>query len=75
LKDSIEKPVEPLVKEAKEVFWRHRRRYGSRRLHAELLAQDISIGRHKVKRVMKENGLKALRPKSFVPQTLIHGIY
>jgi putative transposase len=69
LKRSQEKSVEPLAKEVKDIFWRHRRRYGSRRIHAELLAQDITIGRHKVRRLMKENDLKTLMPKSFVPQT------
>jgi len=61
--------VEPLAQELKEVFWQHRRRYGSRRLHAELQAEGKRIGRHKVRRLMKEEGLQALRGKSFVPQT------
>jgi transposase InsO family protein len=69
LKATKEKLPEPLAKQVKEVFWQHRRRYGSRRLHAQLRAEGKVIGRHKVRRLMKENGLKALSPKSFVPQT------
>src|SRR5690349_12178786 len=62
-------PVEPLAKAVKEIFWRHRRRYGSRRIHAELKAEGKTIGRHKVRRLMKEEGLQVLSSKSFVPQT------
>ena len=52
----------------REVFWRHSRRYGSRRIHAELLAADMQIGRHKVRRLMREQGLRAIQPRSFVPR-------
>jgi putative transposase len=69
LKSREEKPAEPLAKAVKEVFWRHRRRYGSRRLHAELLAEGQRIGRHKIRRLMKEGQLIALTGKAFVPQT------
>ena len=69
LKTREEKPAEPLAKAVQEVFWRHRRRYGSRRIHAELLAEGKSIGRHKVRRLMRESQLRALTGKSFVPQT------
>lgn len=53
----------------KQVFWRHSRRYGSRRIHAELLAAGVLIGRHRVRRMMRESGLRAIQPKSFVPRT------
>jgi len=52
-----------------EVFWRHSRRYGSRRIHAELQAEGFSIGRHRIRKVMNASGLKAIQPKSFVPRT------
>jgi putative transposase len=52
-----------------EVFWRHSRRYGSRRIQAELIAEGFSIGRQKIRRVMRSQGLKAIQPRSFVPRT------
>lgn len=52
-----------------EVFWQHSRRYGSRRIHAELKAEGFSIGRHRIRKVMNASGLKAIQPKSFVPRT------
>ncbi len=50
-------------------FWQHSRRYGSRRLQAELQADGISIGRHQIRRLMREQGLTAIQPRSFVPRT------
>lgn len=48
----------------KECFYFHRRRYGSRRIAAAL-----EIGRHRVRSVMKQEKLKAIAPKRFVPRT------
>lgn len=48
----------------KECFYFHRRRYGSRRIAAAL-----EMGRHRVRLVMKQENLKAIAPKRFVPQT------
>lgn len=45
-------------------FYEHRRRYGSRRIAAEL-----KIGRYKARIAMKREGLKAIAPKAFVPKT------
>jgi len=50
-------------------FWRHARRYGSRRLTAELQAAEIAIGRRRVRRIMRTEQLQAIQPKSFVPRT------
>jgi putative transposase len=69
LKTAKQERAEPLAKAVKEVFWRHRRRYGSRRIHAEVVAEGNIIGRHKVRRLMKDDQLQALTGKSFVPQT------
>ena len=52
-----------------EIFCQHSRRYGSRRIHAELLAQGFSIGRHQIRSKMNKLGLKAIQPRSFVPRT------
>jgi transposase InsO family protein len=57
------------ARRVREVFWRHSRRYGSRRIHAELVAADLRIGRHRVRRLMREQDLRAIQPRSFVPRT------
>jgi len=56
----------PLVK---QVFERHSRRYGVRRITAELQATGHSYGRRRVRRIMQAEGLHAIQPKSFVPRT------
>ena len=48
----------------KECFYFHRRRYGSRRIAAEL-----QIGRFRARSVMKRMGLRAIAPKRFIPKT------
>lgn len=53
----------------KETFNKHRKRYGSRRIMKSLHHQNVLIGRYQVRSLMKEQGLKALQPKSFVPKT------
>jgi putative transposase len=52
-----------------EVFWRHKRRYGQRRILADLRESGHSIGRHRVRRLMRQQGLVAIQPKGFVPRT------
>lgn len=52
-----------------QVFWRHGRRYGSRRISAELRAGGLAAGRERVRRVLREEGLRAIQPRSFVPRT------
>lgn len=52
-----------------KVFWAHKRRYGSRRIVAELQDEGHSIGRHQVRSLMKASGLRPIQPKSFVPRT------
>ena len=45
-------------------FYEHRRRYGSRRIAAEL-----SIGRQRARSAMKRARLRAIAPKAYVPKT------
>lgn len=61
--------VDELSAPVTQVFWQHSRRYGSRRIVAELQAQDYVIGRRRVRRIMKEQQLRAIQPKSYVPRT------
>ena len=52
-----------------KVFWRHGRKYGSRRIYFELRDEGFAAGRHRIRRVMREKDLKAIQPRSFVPRT------
>lgn len=53
----------------KEMFNKHRKRYGSRRIMKALQLQNVCIGRYQVRSLMKEQGLRAIQPRSFVPKT------
>jgi putative transposase len=52
-----------------EIFKRHRRRYGYRRIWEELSDKSIVCAADRVRRIMKERGLKAIQPKTYVPKT------
>ncbi len=52
-----------------DIFQEHRRRYGARRIVAELKAAEVKTSRYKVRKVLTEHGLKAIQPRSFVPRT------
>mgnify|MGYP002624730565 FL=1 len=51
------------------VFWRHRRRYGARRIAAELASEGIACGIARVARLLKTQGFRAIQPKSYTPRT------
>lgn len=53
------------------IFWEHRRRYGTRRIAAEIRATQpgMKAGVSAIRKVMKKYGLKAIQPRSFVPKT------
>lgn len=52
------------------IFQEHRRRYGVRRVSAELKAAGMeNAGVYKVRKILKEHGLKAIQPRSFIPKT------
>lgn len=55
--------------EVKAIFTEHRRRYGARRIVAELQEKGYKIGRYQVRSLMKKQELLAIQPKSFVPKT------
>lgn len=52
-----------------DIFWSHKRRYGARRIAAELRRRDILCGVGRVARLLKSQGLRAIQPKSFKPKT------
>jgi transposase InsO family protein len=58
--------LRPLVR---QIFWEHKRRYGARRIAAELAARGETCGPGRVARLLKELELQAIQPKSFRPRT------
>jgi putative transposase len=58
-----------LCEKVKATFWEHKRRYGARRIVAELADQSVKIGRQKTRKLMVKQQLQAIQPKSFVPKT------
>ncbi len=58
-----------LVPEIGDIFWRHRRRYGARRIAMELAARGIACGVARVARLLKNQGFRAIQPKSYRPRT------
>ena len=52
-----------------DIFWKHRRRYGARRIVSELADRGIVVCRRTVAEAMKLQGLRAIQPKSFQPNT------
>ena len=59
----------PLAQLVKNCYFENRRRYGVRRITASLKRNGVQIGKEKVRRLMREEGLKAIGPKKFVPKT------
>lgn len=58
-----------LEEQVAEVFTEHKRRYGIRRICAELKEKGAKVGKYKCRRIMQRRGLKAIQPRSFVPRT------
>jgi transposase InsO family protein len=58
-----------LAERIRRVHQQSRCNYGSPRVHAELKAQGEHVGRHRVARLMREEGLRARRRRRFVRTT------
>jgi transposase InsO family protein len=65
----LTKPKQDKKRLIERVFGEHKRRYGSRRIVAELQEQGHKVGRQQVRMLMKAAGLHAIQPRSFVPRT------
>ena len=52
-----------------DTFWKHRRRYGARRIAVELVAQGQPCGVDRVAKLLKNQGLRAIQPQSYRPRT------
>ena len=53
----------------KVCYFENRRRYGTRRIKAALQKSGIKSSRFLIRRLMREQNLKAIQPKSFKPKT------
>lgn len=65
----MQRSDEQIGNKIKSIFNRHRRRYGYRRIWEDLCDEGIVCAAARVRRIMKERGLKAIQPKTFVPKT------
>ena len=52
-----------LADELRLIFQTLRRRYGSRRVGAELKERGYKAGRHAIRKLLKEQGLQAIQPR------------
>jgi transposase InsO family protein len=52
-----------------QIALEHRRRYGYRRITAELRRRGVQVNRKKVARMMRDDNLLAIQPKRFVITT------
>jgi len=64
-----ERELDELTPAIVDIFVRHRRRYGARRIASELADEDIVCSPRRVAGVLKSQGLRAIQPRSFVPRT------
>ena len=61
-----ERELTPLVC---DIFWKHKRRYGARRIAVELGALGQPCGVDRVAKLLKIQGLRAIQPQSYKPKT------
>ena len=52
-----------------DIFWRHRRRYGARRIAMDLADMGETCGVARVAKLLEKQGLRAIQPKSHRPRT------
>lgn len=64
-----ERHDEQLLPLVREIFWRHKRRYGARRIAQELADRGERCGVARTARLMKNQGLRAIQPRSYRPRT------
>ena len=57
------------TQQIKDLFSLHRRRYGSRRLVGEMKDRGVKVSRDFVRKVLSDNQLRPIQPRSFVPRT------
>lgn len=62
-KDAVAERNKFLMAKIKEIFEKHKRRYGVRRIHHELMNQGYTVNHKRVQRLMHVMGLFGKRPK------------
>jgi transposase InsO family protein len=65
-REQRDRELMPLIR---HIFWHHKRRYGARRIAVELQAQGRPCGVDRVAKLLKTQGLQAIQPQSYQPQT------
>jgi transposase InsO family protein len=65
-KESRDEELSLLIR---DLFWKHKRRYGPRRIVKDLEEIGQPCGPRRVRNLMRDQGLIAIQPKSFVPRT------
>jgi len=60
---------EELMPMVRRIFYRHRRRYGARRIAMELADRGESCGVARVAKLLEKQGLQAIQPRSYRPRT------
>jgi transposase InsO family protein len=66
IREQNDSELAPLVR---TLFWKHRRRYGARRIASDLHDLGHTCSPRRVAKLLKTQGLRAIQPKSFVPKT------
>jgi putative transposase len=66
--DPVEEDME-IRSTIQQIFAEHKRRYGYRRVSAELRRRGMLVNHKRVARLMREDNLLAVQPKSFVVTT------
>jgi hypothetical protein len=66
LREQQDRELTPIIC---DVFWRHKRWYGARRISEELLSRGVACGVARVARLLKTLGIRAIQPKSYRPKT------
>ena len=62
-KDRVSIRNEALAQEIESIFAHHKKRYGVRRVHRELINRGLSVNHKRVQRLMHRMGLSGKRPK------------
>jgi transposase InsO family protein len=65
-REQRDRELMPLIR---DIFWHHQRRYGARRIAVELQAQGRPCGVERVAKLLKTQGLQAIQPQPYKPQT------
>jgi transposase InsO family protein len=66
--ESVEEEME-MRSVIQQIAMEHRRRYGYRRITAELRRRGLAVNRKRVARIMREDNLLAVQPRQFVVTT------